>query len=86
MGLRVLIIGNLLGSKKLSPPLINHKNTKKRTVKDSFDRENLFQQTEQGYDKLFGYKRDLTESYGRYNNEERMYIQSTHYAGTPKSQ
>ena len=48
--------------KKLSP-LTNHKNTKKGTVKGGFDRKNLFQQTEQGFDRLFGYKRELTESF-----------------------
>lgn len=52
--------------KKLSP-LTNHKNTKKGTVKGGFDRKNLFQQTEQGFDRLFGYKRNLTESFKYYN-------------------
>ncbi len=52
--------------KKLSP-LTNHKNTKKGTVKGSFDRKNLFQQTEQGFDRLFGYQRQLTESFEYYN-------------------
>ena len=48
--------------KKLSP-LTNHKNTKKGTVTGGFDRVNLFQQTEQGFDKLFGYDRQLSESF-----------------------
>lgn len=48
--------------KKLSP-LTNHKNTKKGTVTGGFDRVNLFQQTEQGFDKLFDYKRQLVESF-----------------------
>jgi len=52
--------------KKLSP-LTNHKNTKKGTVKGGFDRKNLFQQAEQGFDRLFGYKRGLTESFEYYN-------------------
>lgn len=52
--------------KKLSP-LTNHKNTTKGTVKGGFDRKNLFQQAEQGFDKLFGYKRELTESFEYYN-------------------
>jgi len=52
--------------KKLSP-LTNHKNTKKGTVKGGFDRKNLFQQSEQGFDKLFGYERKLTESFEYYN-------------------
>lgn len=52
--------------KKISP-LTNHKNTKKGTVKGGFDRKNLFQQAEQGFDRLFGYKRELTESFEYYN-------------------
>ena len=48
--------------KKLSP-LTNHKNTKKGTVTGGFDRVNLFQQAEQGFDKLFDYKRHLAESF-----------------------
>lgn len=44
-------------------PLTNHKNTKKGTVKGGFDRKNLFQQTEQGFDKLFNYNRKLTETF-----------------------
>lgn len=52
--------------KKLSP-LTNHKNTTKGTVKGGFDRKNLFQQAEQGFDRLFGYKRELTESFEYYN-------------------
>lgn len=52
--------------KKLSP-LTNHKNTKKGTVKGGFDRKKLFKQAEQGFDKLFSYKRQLTESFEYYN-------------------
>ena len=48
--------------KKLSP-LTNHKNTKKGAVTGGFDRVNLFQQAEQGFDKLFGYDRQLSESF-----------------------
>lgn len=44
-------------------PLTNHKSTKKGTVKGGFDRKNLFQQAEQGFDKLFGYNRQLTETF-----------------------
>ena len=46
--------------KKLSP-LTNHKNTKKGTVTGGFDRVNLFQRVERGFDKLFGYDRQLSE-------------------------
>ena len=52
--------------KKLSP-LTNHKNTQKGTVTGSFDRVNLFQQAEYGFDKLFGYNRHQTESFDYYN-------------------
>ena len=52
--------------KKLSP-LTNHKNTKKGIIKGGFDRKNLFQQAEQGFDKLFNYKREINESFEYYN-------------------
>ncbi|MDR0415015.1 MAG: DUF5712 family protein [Prevotellaceae bacterium] len=52
--------------KKLSP-LTNHKNTKKGAIKGGFDRKNLFQQVEQGFDKLFSYNRPLSESFEYYN-------------------
>lgn len=48
--------------KKLSP-LTNHKNTKKGAIKGGFDRTNLFQQAEKGFDKLFGYQRGLQETF-----------------------
>lgn len=48
--------------KKLSS-LTNHKNTKNGIIKGGFDRVNLFQQTAQGFDKLFGYNRQLAESF-----------------------
>lgn len=48
--------------KKLSP-LTNHKNTKNGVIKGGFDRVNLFQQAEQGFDKLFGYNRSLSKSF-----------------------
>ena len=46
--------------KKLSP-LTNHKNTKNGIIKGGFDRVNLFQSVEQGFDKLFNYNRQQTE-------------------------
>ena len=52
--------------KKLSP-LTNHKNTKKGTVTGGFDRVNLFQQVELGFDKLFGYNRLQSESFEYHN-------------------
>lgn len=51
--------------KKLSP-LTNHKNTKNGIIKGGFDRINLFQQAEQGFDKLFSYNRQLSESFNYY--------------------
>ena len=48
--------------KKLSP-LTNHKNTRKGMVTGGYDRVNLFQQAEQGFDKLFGFDRQQTESF-----------------------
>ena len=44
-------------------PLTNHKNTKKGAIKGGFDRTNLFQQAEVGFDKLFDYQRDLQETF-----------------------
>ena len=52
--------------KKLSP-LTNHKNTQKGTVTSGFDRVNLFQQAEQGFDKLFDYHRQQSESFDYHN-------------------
>ena len=52
--------------KKLSP-LTNHKNSKNGIIKGGFDRVNLIKQVEQKFDKLFGYERQLTESF-EYNN------------------
>ena len=52
--------------KKLSP-LTNHKNTKNGVIKGGFDRVNLFRQAEQGFDKLFSYNRQLSESF-EYSN------------------
>ncbi len=51
---------------KLSP-LTNHRNTKKGIIKGGFDRTNLFQQVEKGFDKLFSYARPLNESFEYYN-------------------
>ena len=50
---------------KLSP-LTNHRNTKKGAIKGGFDRVNLFQQAEKGFDKLFNYERPLSESFEYY--------------------
>lgn len=52
--------------KKLSP-LTNHKNSKNGIIKGGFDRVNLIKQVEQRFDKLFGYERQLTESFDYHN-------------------
>ena len=52
--------------KKLSP-LTNHKTTKEGIVTGGFDRTNLFQQVERGFDEMFDYNRQLTESFNHYN-------------------
>lgn len=44
-------------------PLTNHRNTKKGAITGGFDRTTLFQQAEKGFDKLFGYHRQLSETF-----------------------
>lgn len=51
---------------KLSP-LTNHRDTKKGMVTGGFDRANLFQNVEKGFDNLFNYNRPLEESFEYYN-------------------
>lgn len=51
---------------KLSP-LTNHRDTKKGVIKGGFDRTNLFQEVEKGFDELFNYNRSLNESFEYYN-------------------
>lgn len=48
-------------------PLTNHRNTKKGAIKGGFDRVTLFENVEKGFDKLFGYERQLTETFGYCN-------------------
>ena len=77
--------------KKLSP-LTNHKNTKKGTVIGGFDRVNLFQQAEQGFDKLFGYNRQLTDSFEYANTMkngsifEQIELQEQNFTGENKKE
>lgn len=47
---------------KISPQT-NHRNTKKGVIKGGFDRTSLFENAEKGFDKLFGYNRQLTETF-----------------------
>lgn len=51
-----------LNKVKISP-LTNHRNTKKGAIKGGFNRTNLFQQVEKDFDKLFGYNRQLSETF-----------------------
>jgi hypothetical protein len=48
-------------------PLTNHRNTKKGVITGGFDRTNLFQQAEKGFDRLFSYNRQLSETFEYYN-------------------
>ena len=70
--------------KKLSP-LTNHKNTKNGIIKGGFDRVILFQQVEQGFDKLFGYQRQQTEYFDYHNAmknssiSEQLKLQQQHF-------
>jgi len=52
--------------KKLSP-VTNHRDTKKGVIRGGFDRTNLFQHVEKGFDNLFQYNGPLTESFEYYN-------------------
>ena len=75
--------------KKLSP-LTNHKNTKNGVIKGGFDRVNLFQQAEQGFDKLFGYDRQQSESFDYHNTmkngsiSEQLELQNQMFTGEKK--
>ena len=75
--------------KKLSP-LTNHKNTKNGVVKGGFDRVNLFQQAEQGFDKLFGYNRQQSESFDYHNTmkngsiSDQLELQNQNFTGEKK--
>lgn len=72
---------------KLSP-LTNHRNTKKGIIKGGFDRTNLFRQVEQGFDKLFNYNRQLTETFEYCNTmkngsiADQLKMQQCEYANT----
>ncbi len=77
--------------KKLSP-LTNHKNTKNGIIKGGFDRVNLFQQAEQGFDKLFGYDRQQSESFDYHNTmkngsiSEQLELQKQDFTGEKKKE
>ena len=44
-------------------PLTNHRNTKNGVIKGGFDRTTLFENAEKGFDKLFSYNRQLSETF-----------------------
>lgn len=44
-------------------PLTNHRNTKKGVITGGFERTALFENVEKGFDKLFGYHRQLSETF-----------------------
>lgn len=44
-------------------PLTNHRNTKKGVITGGFDRTTLFENVEKGFDNLFGYNRQLSETF-----------------------
>ena len=77
--------------KKLSP-LTNHKNTKHGVIKGRFARVNLFQQAEQGFDKIFGYNRQQTESFDYLNTmkngsiSEQIEVQEQNFTGENKKE
>lgn len=80
-----------VNKKKLSP-LTNHKNTKNGVITGGFDRVNLFQQAEQGFDKLFSYNRQLSESFDYHNTmkngsiPEQFELQEQKFAGENKKE
>ena len=67
MHCHIIVSRKDLANKMKLSPLTNHRNTKKGAIKGGFDRTNLFQQVEKGFDKLFNYDRTLTESFEYYN-------------------
>ena len=48
-------------------PLTNHRNTQKGVITGGFDRVSLFENVEKGFDRLFGYNRQLAETF-EYSN------------------
>ena len=77
--------------KKLSP-LTNHKNTKNGVIKGGFDRVHLFQQAEQGFDKIFGYNRQQTKSFDYLNTmkngsiSEQIEVHEQNFTGKNKKE
>jgi ribosomal protein S15P/S13E len=53
-------------------PLTNHRNTKKGAIKGGFNRTTLFENAEKGFDKLFGYNRQLYETFEYCNSTKKI--------------
>ena len=87
----IVIRKDQTNKKKLSP-LTNHKNTKNGVIKGGFDRVNLFQQAEQGFDKIFSYNRQQTESFDYLNKmkngsiSEQIEVQEQNFTGENKKE
>ena len=87
----IVIRKDQTNKKKLSP-LTNHKNTKNGVIKGGFDRVNLFQQAEQGFDKIFSYNRQQTESFDYLNTmkngsiSEQIEVQEQNFTGENKKE
>ena len=77
--------------KKLSP-LTNHNDTKNGVIKGGFDRVKLFQEAEQGFDKLFSYNRQQSESFDYHNTmkngsiSEQIELQEQTFTGEKKKE
>ena len=87
----IVIRKDQTNKKKLSP-LTNHKNTKNGVIKGGFDRVNLFQQAEQGFDKIFSYNRQQTESFDYLNTmkngsiSEQIEVREQNFTGENKKE
>ncbi len=74
-------------------PLTNHRNTKKGVITGGFDRTMLFETVEKGFDKLFGYNRQLSETFeycntmknGTVTDKLRMQEKEIVFAGEKKN-
>lgn len=79
-------------NKKNLSPLTNHKDTKSGVIKGGFDCVNLFQQAEQGFDKLFDYNRQHSESFDYHNKmkngsiSEQLELQAQTFIGKKKKE
>ena len=92
MHCHLIVIRKDQTNKKKLTPLTNHKNTKNGVIKGGFDRVNLFQQAEQGFDKIFSYNRQQTESFDYLNTmkngsiSEQIEVQEQNFTGENKKE